>query len=298
MTVGKPTTLAVLALLMQAVWTSASAQAPAPDGWAMAPSAFAPITEALEYWSHDGAWGRHHGLAPLPLAGPAPRLAFPQPSELLAYLDAPAASPAPDITFARRHYIFEPPARLSVPIPPEAYRPLVTVEASSLVRSAYGKQFLKGWTFITSVELSILAVTMAMPKDWTGWHDDFIQDGLNNLQRAWTSPPIMDDDHWFHNYVGHPYGGNVYYNTVRSQGATPVQSFFFSAFMSGMWEYVFEAMAEQPSIQDLIITPTTGAVLGELVHRLTLTLKKDGTNLGEKALILVMNPTHAVMAGF
>jgi hypothetical protein len=181
---------------------------------------------------------------------------------------------------------------------PDSLLTLYSVEPAELVHSEFGQQFWRGWTFITSIEVSLLTVTMLAPKEWTGWHDDFVQDGLSNLERAWTSPPEMDGDHWFHNYVGHPYGGNVYYNTVRSQGATPAQSFFFSALLSAQWEYLFEAVAEQPSIQDLIITPTTGAVLGEVVHRITLAMKKNGTNLAEKAFILLANPTHVVMRGF
>jgi hypothetical protein len=34
------------------------------------------------------------------------------------------------------------------------------------------------------------------------------------------------------------------------------------------------------------------------VHRLTLRMKKNGTNLFEKAFILLANPTHVVMVGY
>lgn len=173
-----------------------------------------------------------------------------------------------------------------------------TLETNGILSPTYRSQFWRGWALITSVEVSLLALTLMAPQDWTGWEDDFIRDGLDNLREAWTSPPLMDDDIWFHNYLGHPYGGNVYYNTVRSQGATSAQSFFFSAFMSAQWEYVFEAVAERPSIQDLIITPVAGSILGELVHRATLAMKKNGTSLPEKAFILLFNPTHVVMKGF
>lgn len=186
----------------------------------------------------------------------------------------------------------------ALPAPADSPVVLYSVTTEGIMGATYRDQFWRGWTFITGIEVSILAITMMVPKDWTGWHDDFIEDGLNNIERAWTNPPEMDGDHWFHNYVGHPYGGSVYYNTVRSQGATPVQSFIFSAFLSAQWEYAFEAVAEQPSIQDLIITPTTGSVLGEIVHRMTLAMKKNGTSVFEKAFILLANPTHVVMEGW
>lgn len=163
---------------------------------------------------------------------------------------------------------------------------------------SYGSIFLKGWLPLTAVELGLLGVTASLPKNWTGWSATFVQDGAKNFGRAYTEPPVWDDDWWVHNYVGHPYGGSVYYNTVRSQGATPRQSFFFSLVLSTQWEYVFEAVAERPSIQDLVITPITGSVLGELTHRFTLQLKKGGTTAGEKLLIAILNPMHAVFAGF
>ncbi len=174
---------------------------------------------------------------------------------------------------------------------------LYSADAAELYNSDFGKQFFKGWALITSVEVGLLAVTMAAPKEWTGWHDDFVQDGLRNLNRAWSQPPVMDGDHWFHNYVGHPYGGSVYYNTVRCQGAGWFGSFFFSAFMSTQWEYAFEAVAEQPSIQDLIITPTTGAILGEAVHMVTQRMRRNGTTFIEKVAILFMNPTSVAFLG-
>jgi len=157
--------------------------------------------------------------------------------------------------------------------------------------------FLRGWITITGVEFALLAVTASMPRDWTGWSDRFIQDGLANLGDAYTKPPVWDDDHWFHNYIGHPYGGSLYYNTVRSQGAGPGQSFLFSVLLSTQWEYFFEAVAERPSIQDLLITPITGSILGEVIHNMTVSMQSNGTSLPEKAVILVLNPMSVVFGG-
>lgn len=161
----------------------------------------------------------------------------------------------------------------------------------------YGSMFLKAWVPMTGVEVGLLAVTASLPKSWTGWSAHFVRDGVNHLGRAYTEPPVMDTDWWFHNYVGHPYGGSLYYNAVRSQGASQRQSTFFAFVLSTQWEYFFEAFAERPSIQDLIVTPVAGTILGELSHRLTLHLKKGGTNFGEKVLILLTNPMHAAFAG-
>lgn len=161
-----------------------------------------------------------------------------------------------------------------------------------------GQIFFRGWITITAVEFGLLAVTASMPKDWTGWSNRFIQDGLSNLGDAYTKPPVWDDDFWFHNYVGHPYGGSVYYNTIRSQGASRGASFLFVTLLSTQWEYFFEALAERPSIQDLLITPITGSILGEVIHNMTLSMKRNGTSFPEKAVILVLNPMSVVFGGF
>ena len=89
----------------------------------------------------------------------------------------------------------------------------------------------------------------------------------------------------------------MYYNTVRSQGASPRQSFFFTLVLSTQWEYLFEAVAEQPSIQDLFITPIAGSILGEGVHSLTQSLRKNGTNFPEKMVILILNPMSVLFLG-
>lgn len=162
----------------------------------------------------------------------------------------------------------------------------------------HNRVFFHSWRTITLVELTLLSVTATLPKDWTGWSGHFVQDGLGNLRDAYSGPPVWDSDIWFHNYVGHPYGGSVYYNTVRCQGASKTTSFLFVTLMSTQWEYIFEAVAEQPSIQDLIITPIIGGLVGEVVHDLTLRLTRNGAGLIEKIVITVLNPTHALYRGF
>jgi hypothetical protein len=180
----------------------------------------------------------------------------------------------------------------------ESADPLLREPLPSPHYPGYGTMFLRAWVPVTTVEFVLLGVTASLPKSWTGWSAHFVRDGINHLERAYTRPPVWDTDWWFHNYVGHPYGGSIYYNAVRSQGASPAQSLLFSAVLSTQWEYFFEAFAERPSIQDLIVTPVAGSLLGELTHQITLNLERGGTSTGEKVLILVMNPMHVVFDGF
>ena len=164
--------------------------------------------------------------------------------------------------------------------------------------NAFGNTFFRGWAVITSVDFALLGVCAALPRSFTGWSDHMVADAMDNLKIAYTRAPVWDDDSWAINYIGHPYGGAVYYNTVRCQGASPFESFLFSTALSFQWEYIVEAVAEPPSTQDLLFTSTTGAILGESIHLATVHMKKNGTNIFEKMFILILNPTSVLFTGF
>ena len=123
--------------------------------------------------------------------------------------------------------------------------------------------------------------------------------GSRAESRAWTELPVWDGDIPFHNWIGHPYAGAFYYNMIRSQGGTVLQSFGFAAFQTVMWEYVLESWAEQPSIQDLITTSIMGSVLGELFNRWSVAiLRKGHLNFGQKALVFFLNPSYVINNGY
>jgi hypothetical protein len=123
----------------------------------------------------------------------------------------------------------------------------------------------------------------ALPEDVSNWHDrNFGQNYVRNIKEG----PIVDKDHWFINYIGHPMSGAVYHIVARNAGFSPMQSFGYSAFMSTFfWEYGLEAFAETPSIQDLIITPIIGSLMGEVFYRSIQSINKnDGILWGSKRL--------------
>jgi hypothetical protein len=165
-------------------------------------------------------------------------------------------------------------------------------------KPSYFHMVTKGTALIVGAELSLMVVMTFLPREVTRWEDDFVADASRNLGRHLVTAPIWDEDDWRLNYLGHPYAGNLYYNTVRAQGASPGQSFLFSFFASTFWEYVVEAVAEPASIQDLIVTPVAGSILGELSHRATLAMKKNGTSVIEGIIMTLINPTHVVMNGY
>lgn len=165
--------------------------------------------------------------------------------------------------------------------------------------SPYGKKFLRGTLIITGTEIASGVVLALLPSQFTKWDDTALQRGSANYKRAWTEPPTWDKDSFFNDYMGHPYAGALYYNMMRSQGGTPLQSFGFTVFQSTLWEYAIESVAEQPSIQDLVITPIAGSLVGEVFHQLSLEiLKKRNLNFGQKVLVFFLNPSWVINNGF
>jgi len=165
--------------------------------------------------------------------------------------------------------------------------------------SPYGRKFLRGILIVTGTEIASGVVLALMPREFTNWDDTAYQRGSANLKRAWSEPPVWDGDNFFNNYLGHPYAGAFYYNMIRSQGGTVRQSFFYALFQSTLWEYVLEAVAEQPSIQDLVVTPIVGSLLGEVFHQLSLQIIRKGhLNFGQKVLVFFLNPSYVLNNGF
>ncbi len=84
---------------------------------------------------------------------------------------------------------------------------------------------------------------------------------------------VWDDDHFGTNFIGHPHTGNNYFNVARSNGYNYWQSLPFSVGGSLMWEYFGENT--QPSRNDLVNTPLSGAFLGEILYRVSSNILDD-----------------------
>jgi len=141
--------------------------------------------------------------------------------------------------------------------------------------------------------LAIILATAAaslymMPEELTKWSREGRQ-GTNLFER-WgehvRSRPVWDTDEWAVNYIGHPYAGSAYYILARHNGFDWKEAGLYSAFVSTfMWEYGVELTGEVPSIQDLIVTPVGGVILGELLLDAEDAIKRnDGEVLGSRLL--------------
>jgi len=165
-------------------------------------------------------------------------------------------------------------------------------------QAQFGRKFLRGSLEVMSYNLLTTALLFALPQDVSNWYKKDRRAVNMQYRRTFTHLPVYDADVWYINYLGHPYTGACYYNAVRSQGAKFWQAGLFSFGHSLVWEYVAEGGLEQPSIQDLIVTPVVGSILGELIHHSTMVMSRNGFKWYEKVFVCLFNPMFAVNNGF
>ncbi|WP_348797312.1 DUF3943 domain-containing protein [Flavobacterium adhaerens] len=148
-------------------------------------------------------------------------------------------------------------------------------------------------------------ILWSLPESFTQWDKEEMR--KNGIGAKWKenvkAGPVIDEDNFFLNYVMHPYFGGVYYMTARSNGFNIFESFTYSAIMSTFfWEYGVEAFAEVPSVQDLIVTPVLGSVVGEGFFYAKKTILKNNSKvlnsrfLGKTSLFL-MDPLNTILDG-
>lgn len=162
----------------------------------------------------------------------------------------------------------------------------------------FGRKAFRAGKIILLGEVATMAFFYMMPESFSNWNKNFYKNPSYHWKKAFTMPPKWDDDPIIVNYVQHPLAGAIYYNGMRSQGATKLQSFLFSLAESTFFEYFIESVAERPSTQDLIITPLAGSIIGEIENKLTVKMKRNGFTFLEKVLVFFINPMYVVFHGY
>ncbi|MBQ9217316.1 MAG: DUF3943 domain-containing protein [Muribaculaceae bacterium] len=127
--------------------------------------------------------------------------------------------------------------------------------------------------------LTALGVLELLPENATAWNKTKLRE-TPFFERWWMhvkKGAVWDHDNWVFNFVLHPYGGAAYYMSARSQGYNSWQSALYSFGISTLfWEYGIEAFMEYPSIQDLIITPFIGSLIGEQFYKIKRSIVANG----------------------
>ena len=96
---------------------------------------------------------------------------------------------------------------------------------------------------------------------------DFAQTTLHTWRKNFENGFVWDNDVFSTNLFMHPYHGNLYFNSARSQGLTFWESAPFAALGSLEWEFLGER--EPPAINDLIATTIGGICIGEIANRIS-----------------------------
>lgn len=119
--------------------------------------------------------------------------------------------------------------------------------------------------------VAVMGVLWASPDNFSNWSDDDKARSFDDLLDKWKENVIDEGPHWdsddmLLNVVAHPYCGSAYYIHARHYGYSQVESLIYSFVVSTFfYEYGIEAFAENPSIQDILITPLGGFLLAELL---------------------------------
>lgn len=130
--------------------------------------------------------------------------------------------------------------------------------------------------------ITTMVVLEALPADATAWNKT--ENAKVPLFKRWVrnvkKGPVWDKDNLVFDYVLHPYAGAAYYMGARSCGFNCWGSFVYCFCISTFfWEYGFESFNEIPSVQDLVVTPVVGSILGEGFYLIKRKIVSDGYRL-------------------
>jgi len=144
-----------------------------------------------------------------------------------------------------------------------------------------------------------IGVIYMTPESFSGWSkEDKEQYSLDRWVKN-VRNPVWDGDDWWVNYILHPYWGSTYYTRARERGLRRPHSFWYSVLLSSLFEFGSEALFEPVSLQDLVVTPVAGSLVGEYVVSPVRrwARSKDRLRWSDKALLFLTDPLGVVNAG-
>lgn len=116
--------------------------------------------------------------------------------------------------------------------------------------------------YFLAYQAAAIAILYASPESVSGWTDEQKEDYDLSIWWDNVTHTTWDEDDFYINYALHPYWGAAYYVRARERGLSTMQSFWYSALLSSLYEFGAEALFERPSTQDLFVTPVIGSLLG------------------------------------
>jgi hypothetical protein len=121
--------------------------------------------------------------------------------------------------------------------------------------------------YVVAVQGLMLSGLTVLPEQFTHFHrGDLERSVLRTFENHISHKPVIDHDPPIVNASHAFLAGSGYYHLCRTIHYTRLECFVFSSAMSTFHEYFLEAIPEPPSIQDLIVTPIGGAIIGEVLY--------------------------------
>lgn len=114
---------------------------------------------------------------------------------------------------------------------------------------------------IFSAQFVAGGIIYVLPESVSSWNNEQKRNSLKKYGNNFVHPAI-DKDKFYINYIIHPYWGSTYYTRARERGLDKGASLLYATLVSTMFEFGAECFFEKPSIQDLLITPLAGTLLG------------------------------------
>lgn len=110
--------------------------------------------------------------------------------------------------------------------------------------------------------------------------EDYAQISWSSIKNNFKTGLLWDNDKFETNLFSHPYQGNLYYSSARSNGLNFWESAPYALLGSSIWEWFMET--QPASINDIMSTTFGGMALGETTYRLSsLVLNGQARGVGE-----------------
>jgi hypothetical protein len=151
---------------------------------------------------------------------------------------------------------------LNTPDSDDTIKPLLRADGE--IRNPDWDGIWRDTGIIVGSQFAVTGVLFLMPESVSSWSNEQKKNSSEKFASNFAHP-VMDKDKFYINYILHPYWGAAYYTRARERGLDTTQSFVYAAMLSTIYEFGVECIFEKPSIQDLIVTPGVGSLLGAFV---------------------------------